>query len=42
MEELFAGLDKVINKRGKGSALGFGADVRDTDERNIGDIFKRS
>jgi ATP-dependent Clp protease ATP-binding subunit ClpX len=36
----FAGLDKVINKRGKGSALGFGADVRDTDERNIGAIFK--
>ena len=36
----FAGLDKVISKRGKGSALGFGADVRDTDERNIGDIFK--
>ena len=36
----FAGLDKVINKRGKGSALGFGADVRDADERNIGDIFK--
>ena len=36
----FAGLDKVINKRGKGSALGFGADVRDSDERNIGDIFK--
>ena len=36
----FAGLEKVINKRGKGSALGFGADVRDTDERNIGDIFK--
>ena len=35
-----AGLDKVINKRGKGSALGFGADVRDADERNIGDIFK--
>ena len=36
----FAGLDKVISKRGKGSALGFGADVRDTDERKIGDIFK--
>ena len=36
----FVGLDKVINKRGKGSALGFGADVRDADERNIGDIFK--
>ena len=36
----FAGLDKVISKRGKGSALGFGANVQDTDERNIGDIFK--
>ena len=36
----FAGLDKVISKRGKGSALGFGADVRENDERNIGDIFK--
>ena len=36
----FAGLDKVISKRGKGSALGFGDDVRENDERNIGDIFK--
>ena len=36
----FAGLDKVISKRGKGSALGFGADVRENDERNIGEIFK--
>ena len=36
----FAGLDKVISGRGKGSALGFGADVRENDERNIGDIFK--
>ena len=36
----FAGLDKVISKRGKGSALGFGADVRENDESNIGDIFK--
>ena len=34
----FAGLDKVISK--EGSALGFGADVRENDERNIGDIFK--
>lgn len=37
----FAGLDKVISQRGKGSAMGFGADVRDIDERGIGEIFKQ-
>ena len=37
----FAGLDRVISQRGKGSALGFGADVRDIDERGIGEIFKQ-
>ena len=36
----FAGLDKVIAQRGKGSAMGFGADVRDTVERGVGEIFK--
>ena len=36
----FAGLDKIIAQRGKGSAMGFGADVRDDDERGIGEIFK--
>ncbi|WP_372614463.1 ATP-dependent Clp protease ATP-binding subunit ClpX [Aquicoccus sp.] len=36
----FAGLDKIIAQRGKGSAMGFGADVRDNDERNIGEVFK--
>ena len=36
----FAGLDKVISKRGKGSELGFGADVKNSDERKIGEIFK--
>ena len=36
----FAGLDKVISKRGKGSALGFGADVKDPDDRRTGEIFK--
>ena len=36
----FAGLDKIIAARGKGSAMGFGADVRDTDERGVGEIFK--
>ena len=37
----FAGLDRVISQRGKGSAMGFGADVRDIDERGIGEIFKQ-
>mgnify|MGYP001169627095 FL=1 len=36
----FAGLDKVISRRGKGSAVGFGADVKDFDERKVGEIFK--
>ncbi|MBA5727180.1 ATP-dependent Clp protease ATP-binding subunit ClpX [Bombella mellum] len=36
----FAGLDKVISARGKGSAIGFGADVRAEDDRKLGDILK--
>ncbi|WP_170790442.1 ATP-dependent Clp protease ATP-binding subunit ClpX [Ruegeria lacuscaerulensis] len=36
----FAGLDKIIAQRGKGSAMGFGADVRDNDDRGVGEIFK--
>ncbi|RMF02377.1 MAG: ATP-dependent Clp protease ATP-binding subunit ClpX, partial [Alphaproteobacteria bacterium] len=36
----FAGLDKIIAQRGKGTAMGFGADVRDNDERGVGEIFK--
>ncbi|MBY6046553.1 ATP-dependent Clp protease ATP-binding subunit ClpX [Vannielia litorea] len=35
----FAGLDKIISQRGKGSAIGFGADVKDNDSRGIGEIF---
>ncbi len=35
----FAGLDKIISARGKGSAMGFGADVRDQDARGIGEVF---
>jgi len=36
----FAGLDKIIAQRGKGSAMGFGADVRNNDDRGVGDLFK--
>ena len=37
----FAGLERVISQRGKGSAMGFGADVRNLDDRGIGEIFKQ-
>ncbi len=36
----FAGLDKIIAARGKGSAMGFGADVRDNDDRGVGEVFQ--
>lgn len=36
----FAGLDKIIAARGKGSAMGFGADVRNNDNRGVGEIFQ--
>ncbi|CAO3423193.1 ATP-dependent Clp protease ATP-binding subunit ClpX [Azospirillum doebereinerae] len=35
----FAGLDKIIAQRGKGTSIGFGADVRGPDERTTGDIL---
>jgi len=35
----FAGLDKIISARGKGSSIGFGADVRSPDERQTGEIL---
>ncbi len=35
----FAGLEKIISQRGKGSAMGFGADVRDNDDRGVGETF---
>ena len=36
----FAGLDKVISQRGKGSAIGFGADVRSKDDRRTGEVLR--
>ncbi|MBP2291009.1 ATP-dependent Clp protease ATP-binding subunit ClpX [Azospirillum rugosum] len=36
----FAGLDKIIAQRGKGTSIGFGADVRGPDERSTGDILR--
>jgi ATP-dependent Clp protease ATP-binding subunit ClpX len=36
----FAGLEKIIGARGKGSGIGYGADVRDPDERRTGAILR--
>ena len=36
----FAGIEKIISLRGKGTAIGFGADVRDPEERRTGDLLK--
>ena len=35
----FAGLDKIIGQRNKGTGMGFGAEVRNNDDRGIGEIF---
>jgi ATP-dependent Clp protease ATP-binding subunit ClpX len=37
----FAGLEKIIAQRGKGSAIGFGAEVKEPDSRGAGDLFKQ-
>jgi ATP-dependent Clp protease ATP-binding subunit ClpX len=36
----FAGLEKIISQRGRGTAIGFGADVRSADERQTGAILR--
>jgi ATP-dependent Clp protease ATP-binding subunit ClpX len=37
----FAGLEKIIAARGKGTAIGFGADVRSQENQRIGDLFSK-
>ena len=36
----FSGLEKIIGARGKGSGMGFGAEVRDPEERRTGAILR--
>ena len=36
----FAGLDKVIAQRSRGTTIGFGADVRDVEDKKAGELFK--
>ena len=36
----FAGIDKIIAARGRGTTIGFGADIKDLDERKIGELLE--
>jgi ATP-dependent Clp protease ATP-binding subunit ClpX len=36
----FAGLDKIIAQRGRGTSIGFGADVRGPEERQTGEVLR--
>ncbi|MDD4615778.1 MAG: ATP-dependent Clp protease ATP-binding subunit ClpX [Alphaproteobacteria bacterium] len=38
----FSGLEKIISARGRGSSIGFGADVRGPDDRRTGDILRET
>ena len=35
----FSGLEKIISQRGKGSGIGFGAEVKEEGTRGVGEIF---
>tara|TARA_A100000171_G_C2138605_1_gene152572 strand:+ start:4260 stop:5549 length:1290 start_codon:yes stop_codon:yes gene_type:complete len=35
----FAGIDRIISSRGKGTSIGFGADVQDPDLRQVGELL---
>jgi len=37
----FAGLDKIIGQRGRGTSIGFGADVRAPEEKRTGEILRQ-
>ena len=37
----FAGLDKIISLRDKGTAIGFGAEVKTTEDKKIGEWMKK-
>jgi ATP-dependent Clp protease ATP-binding subunit ClpX len=36
----FSGLERIISARGRGSSIGFGADVRSPDDRRTGEILR--
>lgn len=37
----FAGIEKIISKRTKGSAMGFGADVKSEEDRSVGELLQQ-
>ena len=37
----FAGLERIIANRGKGTAIGFGADVKSEDDRRVGELLRQ-
>ena len=37
----FAGLDRIIAQRNKGTAMGFGAAVKEDDDKGVGELFKQ-
>jgi len=37
----FAGLDKIIDNRGRGTAIGFGAKVKNSEEGNLSELIKK-
>ena len=37
----FAGLDKIIDNRGKGTSIGFGAEVKSVEEKKLSETMKR-
>jgi ATP-dependent Clp protease ATP-binding subunit ClpX len=37
----FSGLEKIISQRGRGTSIGFGADVRSSEEAKTGEILRR-
>jgi len=37
----FAGLDKIISQRNKGTSIGFGADVKSIDEKKVGEVIQK-
>lgn len=36
----FAGLEKIIEKRGQGTSIGFGADIKQVESRKTGEVLK--
>ena len=37
----FAGIEKIIGKRGQETSIGFGAQIKDVEEKSLGEIYKQ-